>query len=272
MGFFEGLGLIINEMGKSSEQREIERLRIERFGLNSTLSGIADTISLIEKRLKELPLVKTNNEKIDYAIKSDLTKLNSDILFIDSNIFMNEKFQSIFQFFSELGLKVTILGTQYDEIYNLKNHKDARKSFLARNSIKVIENLLKSDNLKIEGLTNTPNLNAYADPIFITEIIRHITQSKRVVFITEDADLRIRLITKIKEQGLNNLLLSILSSKDFHFLSKVIELENQLKNDLQSLLNKQIQLQREIKDIREEEEELEEIIAQKKRDASGFSS
>lgn len=137
--------------------------------------------------------------------------IENKIIYIDSNIFMEEKFKNLLLDFANFKLNIIIPKEQYDEIYNLK--KDTQeKGKKARDSFKIIEKFLDLGILTIDGINqNYVKKNAYADLKFIDYINQNIKNQEQVIFFTDDADLRIRIKTLneadlfVKTYGFNEL-------------------------------------------------------------------
>jgi len=128
-------------------------------------------------------------------IDADLS--NFDVIYIDSNIFMLE---SASYFFDKLTNKnkVIIPSVQYSEMYKIKSSSDKEKSYKARKAFKTIESLVDKNIAKIVHDDDPKNKETYADPVFIDCIIKDIRRNKKVVFVTDDIDLRIQLKSKLK--------------------------------------------------------------------------
>lgn len=140
-----------------------------------------------------------NNEKITTLGKDFYKSLEDKLIYIDSNIFMDERFYDILGDFEEYKLNIIIPKEQYDELYNLKKQGD-KKGKLARNAFRLIENFLDLGILKIDRLNdNRINNTAYGDDEFINIFKQNIENNTSSVFITNDADLRIRIKSLQKE-------------------------------------------------------------------------
>jgi rRNA-processing protein FCF1 len=134
-----------------------------------------------------------NNEQLGTLGRDFYESLEDKLVYIDSNIFMDERFSIILKDFLQYKLNILIPKEQYDELYNLKK-QDSKKGKLARDAFKLIENLLDIGILKIDGLDeNSVNRNAYGDNEFINIFKQNIENNINSVFFTNDADLRIRI-------------------------------------------------------------------------------
>ena len=122
----------------------------------------------------------------------------NEILYIDSNIFMDDKAIFFLNSLTEKN-KVIIPQQQYNELYKLKSSADEEKAYKARNAFKKIEELYDKKILKIDDLSDLNKYNSYADPIFIRLILQNVKNKEKVAFITEDRDLRLRLKIEIEK-------------------------------------------------------------------------
>lgn len=134
-------------------------------------------------------------------------------IYVDSNIFMNEKADYFFETL-ENGHMLIVPKEQYNELYNLKNSENSEKAYKARNAFKIIEQLLDNNILQIENLNDNTKKESYADPIFIKSILTKLENNNNVILITEDTDLRIRLKNAIKENQDYDALVKIYTLSD----------------------------------------------------------
>jgi hypothetical protein len=172
--------------------------------------------------------IKQLDYNTDKSAFEFMTSLENKLIYIDSNIFMgsetsNDEYditEVLFDYLYYHNVNIILFKEQYSEIYKLKQNKENKNSsFLARRAFKRIEQLLNLEKLTIDDLDIENLSKSYADPIFIKKIISDIKNNKKVVFITEDADLRIRLKSQIKQQKLNKDNLEIYSLADIEFLN-----------------------------------------------------
>jgi hypothetical protein len=118
-------------------------------------------------------------------------------LIIDSNIWMNEEYDMIFDWISVVAkrenLTLRMLSSQFDEICNIKNKKtspDGAKEASARLAIKRIYRCRDRGILKIEKIGINPDRKAYADPKILDALVS-ADQPKKVI-VTDDIELAIR--------------------------------------------------------------------------------
>lgn len=139
------------------------------------------------------------------------------IIYIDTNIFFDEDLRYLFEdVFDEKIYNIIIPEIQYNEIYRLKSDEnDKKKSYLARNTMKIIENLIEKG---IAEINFENKKDTYADPIFIKEIIENIKYNKPTVFLTNDTDLRIRLKNEANQLNINMALLNIVNKNDLQYI------------------------------------------------------
>lgn len=134
-------------------------------------------------------------EKIENLGDEFYKSLENKVIYIDSNIFMDEIFRKVLENFESYSLNIVIPKEQYDELYNLKQSSDnEEKKKRARDAFKIIEKLLDLNILSIEDINNkNMNQNAYADSVFIEKVANNLKMNNQIIFFTNDADLRIRI-------------------------------------------------------------------------------
>lgn len=174
----------------------------------------SELILIMRSELYEL-YDKYEKEKNQIGLPTDFYKsLEDKVIYIDSNIFMDEKFIDILINFEKYQLNIIIPKEQYDELYNIKQKSEDSKQKKARDAFKIIETFLDLNILHIENINeNTNNKNAYADIVFINRINQHIQNKENIVFFTDDADLRIRVKSMNKDS-----LVKIYGFKDLDIL------------------------------------------------------
>ncbi len=124
--------------------------------------------------------------------------LKGRILF-DSNIWMNRGYDAFFLTLQDqiqrVQSKIELYGPQFDEICNIKKRTkyNSYKNASARCAINRIEELQMKDLLQIKPLTIEPDEGAYADPLIIKLILKLINNNEKVVLISDDIELRIRM-------------------------------------------------------------------------------
>jgi len=145
--------------------------------------------------------------KVDKKEKDEIKKkFKGSKVYLDSNIFMDFKFDNIFDYMIDNKVNVSIVKSQYDEMINLrKKYKDAKtnkaKSLLPQLTLALnrVEKLLDNTKSNIKDIGFDSDKNAYADIDFIKIILSKLKKDKSIVFVTQDRDLRTRLKTMIKE-------------------------------------------------------------------------
>lgn len=165
--------------------------------------------------MKEYTLSEIESEKENLLLNFKDAKV-----YLDSNIYMD----AIREFFNfivtdiEKGQKIIMLKEQYQEMYKIKQNKSNEESAAkAREAFRIIELLQEEDRIEIESLDIESTGSSYADPILIKRIIDDSLNNKKVVFITNDSDLKIRLREQIRQKNINKDLLTILDNKDIEF-------------------------------------------------------
>jgi len=138
-------------------------------------------------------------------------------IYIDSNILMEDCTKLIDELIYNK-LNIEIPKIQYNEIYNLTKSEDKEKSFKSRNALRNIEILLDNDLIDFNNIDiNKRDKNAYADPEFLKIIFNDLTKGKKVIFITDDRDLRIQFKIKLKQQQQFIKSLSIYSLEELEY-------------------------------------------------------
>ncbi len=135
-----------------------------------------------------------------------LTKYLTEVLVIDSNIWMNASYDDFFQTLTHIchnrKIQLNLFGTQFDEISNIKRSTkfgDSRNK-RARHAIDRIEKLQKLGLLTVESITINSNKGAYADALIVKLLTTSTRSGKHCTFISDDKELRIRV-----RQHLSNL-------------------------------------------------------------------
>lgn len=138
----------------------------------------------------------------------------SDLVVIDSNIWMNydydDLFNSLESYLSKSNNVIKIPQVQFDEIVNLKNLPYSNfKSKLARCALSRIERLQNSNVIKIIPLGFDAEKDAYADPEIIKLLIKATDEYDNLLLITDDRELRIRANQLVSDANQNTQFKSI---------------------------------------------------------------
>jgi hypothetical protein len=157
---------------------------------------------LREQRRKsdERRLQQEENEQTILEINSYFEKyILKDTILLDSNIWMNPDYESFFITLREQlknqDKKLVLYGPQFDEICNIKKRTGYRtiQNRLSRLAINRIEEFQINNLLKIKPLTIDAEKRAYADPLIIKMVLGLLDNNEKVVFISDDKELRIRM-------------------------------------------------------------------------------
>lgn len=122
-----------------------------------------------------------------------------ECLVIDSNIWMNEKYDMFFKALKiaaqKMKFKIALPGAQFDEICNIKRRTGYGEpnNQRARLAITRIEQALKEDWLRINSISIDSDKTAYADPVLVKIIRSAVKAGQRVCFLSDDVELRIRI-------------------------------------------------------------------------------
>lgn len=148
-----------------------------------------------EREQREEDARRTIKEVNDYFEEFVLKRR----IMIDSNIWMNLGYDAFFiTLYDQIKShdeQIELYGPQFDEICNIKN-RTKYKSFQnssARCAINRIEEFQLRDLLVIKPLTVDAEKGAYADPLIIKLILNFTKNDEKVVFISDDIELRIRM-------------------------------------------------------------------------------
>lgn len=160
-----------------------------------------------ERRKKEEQEKRESSAGRKKAVSLLRKLVDSQVLILDSNIWMNGAYDALFESLEDslpiMKGSLQLYGPQFDEICNVKK-KTAFKSFSnksARCAISRIERLQESNLLSIEPLTIDAEKGAYADPLIVKLIMKHIAEGRDVVFLSDDKELRIRIRGLAKGKG-----------------------------------------------------------------------
>jgi len=183
-----------------------------------------------------------------------ISSLENATVYIDSNIYMDERFTKLFDLLLEYRFDILLLEVQYQEIYKCKNSDQPKKAKSARRAFCCIDKLQEQGTLTIEGLAIQPEKKAYADPKLIERIIKDLKQDKNIVFITEDRDLKIRLRGQLKKENLDEKQIVIFSYDNMVFLeilSEVTALESEIESSRIMASEELIQLENRMEYLKE---------------------
>jgi len=214
--------LIGGESDRSPKKHELEAEKEEIFVECKELEA-----------KKEQILIQYNDSKNKYKdLKNNfIGSLENATVYIDSNIYMDERFTELFDLLLEHTFDILLLEVQYQEIYRCKKSDQPEKAKSARRAFYYIDKLQEQGSLRIEGLDIQDVKKAYADPELIERIIKDLKQGKNIVFITEDRDLKIRLRGQLKKESLDGKKIVIYSYDHMVFLdvsTEVVALESEI--------------------------------------------
>lgn len=232
MGFFDS-ALEVAKVLLVSTPEKIE---------NDKIRELRVSIKKDQDQLNELVVTK------EKAIEMFESLLNDSRLYIDTNIFMDERFTKLFDILIESNIKILLLKEQYTELYNIKRSTDnENKAKNARMAFRYIEKLQELEKLDIDGIDIKDSASSYADPFLIQQIVNDLHNNMKVIFFTEDMDLKIRLREQLKQNNLNKELLTLFyyDNLDFLHLDELNKLEFQIKQK-QFDMEHEINFQREI--------------------------
>lgn len=174
-----------------------------------------------------------NYNKIVHRIRLNNNKqvvndLKSDVLVVDTNIFVHEKFPKIIDKFSDFlknyKLKILLLKHVHMELNKLRKHKVKDKASLARNSFRCIEKFTNENILTFEDKYWWDNKTIYADPVIKNYIYKAINNDQKVCLLSDDIELR----TKIWDRAHKFKKSDLLRIHGIDALEKLFYAENQL--------------------------------------------
>jgi hypothetical protein len=144
--------------------------------------------------------------------------IKSDVILIDSNIWMNEDYSDFFTVLEYVLKKnkyvIPLYGPQFDEICNLKKTTDFgdAKNRRSRIAINRIEAFQKESVLDVKPITIEAQRGAYADPLLVKLVTTTVKSGKTATFISDDKELRIRVRQHVKDVNTGHLLVPEMSS------------------------------------------------------------
>lgn len=175
-----------------------------------------------EKERKRLAIEAEKTRKLEYANEqiANFEKWLTPVLVIDSNIWMNQFYDSFFQCLrwacERKKYKVELFGVQFDEISNIKkavSYGDPRNS-RARIAINRVEHLQKAKFLKVTPITIDSARGAYADPTIVKILAQKSREGRQCTLFSDDKELRVR----VRQHLMDN------AEADW----KIVELENHI--------------------------------------------
>ncbi len=152
---------------------------------------------------------KESREKAE-QILSEFRKFLTPCLVIDSNIWMNEGYNSFFLLLDYAcaahKYKLSLFGVQFDEISNIKKKSKygKGKGASARLAINRIEEFQKQNKLNISPIAVDASPGAYADPVIIKILVAQAKKGIACTFISDDKELRIRVRQHLTDLGVSN--------------------------------------------------------------------
>ncbi len=123
--------------------------------------------------------------------KIDKSFFNRDVVLLDTNIFMQKENDALFSYFLKHKIKITILGSVFDELTKLKRNKDNSDKYKAASMGLGRLSQLQDNGLAIIGdIDIQVRNNTYADPDIINYAKDH--NNKSILIISNDLDVKIR--------------------------------------------------------------------------------
>lgn len=154
-----------------------------------------------EEKRKRLAIEAEKTRKLEYANEqiAEFENWLTPVLVVDSNIWMNESYNSFFRCLHWACLrkkyKVELFGVQFDEISNIKksvSYGDPR-NYRARIAINRVEHLQKAGFLKVIPITIDSARGAYADPIIVSILAQKSREGRQCTLFSDDKELRVRV-------------------------------------------------------------------------------
>ena len=135
----------------------------------------------------------------DYFLEDKFHPGLTGCLVIDSNIWMNEKYDALFNVLEKESVRtnynLNMSGLQFDEIVNIKKNSEYGddKSKRARLAINRIESFQKAGLLNIPQISIDSKKGAYADPVIVQVLTSQSRNGVECTLISDDMELRIRV-------------------------------------------------------------------------------
>jgi hypothetical protein len=188
---------IIKKRNKIKKQREMEK-KIQKNNEERLKLWEKEEKEMEQMRQKQLKKFQQQMEQMRQKqlkkFQQQIEKLKNTKIIIDSNIYMNDKYNELFDFFIKYQIQILMTPLQYDEIKNIKkSDKDEKTKYAARNAMRIITKLSKKKVLKIINKNFESNEKAYADPE-IFKYARNFAKKHPVLVVTNDMDLINNLI------------------------------------------------------------------------------
>lgn len=167
-------------------------------------------VCTVKKKAAKSRQIKEDSNKIRNIFSHDIL---CECLVVDSNIWMNEDYDSFFIALEDSLRKnneiIKLYGPQFDEICNIKTKYKygSDKSRRARLAIARIDAFQVANLLTITPITIQSDKNAYADPLILRLLITAAKSNEKICFITDDKELRIRAreVCRLSSSKKNNI-------------------------------------------------------------------
>ena len=184
--------VIVKEYDEVARKEKEQNLRQERQRQEQEAQKERQRQEQEAQKKRELA-VKNEAERVVEKFSKYLTPC----FIIDSNIWMNEDYESFFNLLIFLcrrhAYKLKLFGPQFDEISNIKKTSkyETAKNKRARLAISRIERFQKARCLSILPITIDAKPGAYADPLIVELITNQTRNGVECTFISDDKELRI---------------------------------------------------------------------------------
>lgn len=206
-----------------AQRRELETKAWQEYWLAEN-EAMAQRRELAEK----VRQTKEKERQTHYLkIQKYINTITSKYLLIDSNIWMNEKYdillKVIYSYCKRNHSSILIPCPQLDELDRLTHSEVEEKRILARNALKRIEYFQLNGIIKTAGVQARMQFDSsYADPSFIEFFLKElqINGFSESVFLTDDRALRVRLNAMTIQQ--HNCLIKVFTGEELLHKAKVV--------------------------------------------------
>jgi hypothetical protein len=156
-----------------------------------------------QKHRRELASQSEQERGRRFREKLDRLLTASNRLLIDTNIWLTPGYHNGLRMLAscavDQGMSLVMLGPEFEEIVRLKASRDRAKAAAAREAMRLVGQLQTAERLRIERMAEDHVAGAYFDRVAVRLVDRELQSGRTVTVITDDAELRIRLLGRAGE-------------------------------------------------------------------------
>ena len=185
---------------REQEQREAERRQQEKRKLEAERKWKKWEEERALKKQEEERARQEEKKLLLLKLRRNLLPLKEmDVVLVDTCCLMREGESAnlFFENLASIGVKLTVIEDVYGELNRHKaDETDASRQYGARLALKRIEDMLDRGCCTINPFL--PNRTFYADDKFIEMTTTFCKGGKKVIIVTEDRDLRIKIKSRLE--------------------------------------------------------------------------